>query len=210
MKSKTSSGYDDEEDNDDDNRDFQQQPYVQLVSRTDERGDKNDQYVITTSGDEDYIDISEIDSTSSFNNNCPKSSCRRKFVRSRFEVLWPLSLYPPSEEIKIAKELSFTKRSLYENHTEVIKTFMSDSKIHEDNIHLVYKMLVEMEDITCMSEYPPTLLQNCPNIDEIVTPFIDEVVLVLSQAVPELNLLNMQQIFYCPMNMNTSEFILVA
>ena len=37
---------------------------------------------------------------------------------------------------------------------------MNDSKLHEDNIDLVYKMLVEMEDITCMSDYPPLVQKN--------------------------------------------------
>lgn len=66
-----------------------------------------------------------------------------------------MPLYPPSEGIKIALNLNFSAKSLHENHNEIIKTFITDSKLHQDNIHLVLKMLVEIEDITCMAEYPP-------------------------------------------------------
>lgn len=57
--------------------------------------------------------------------------------------------------MKLAKDLNFSAKSLQANHTDVIKTFLTDSKLHKDNIHDVYKMMLEIEDITTMSEYPP-------------------------------------------------------
>ncbi|KAM7346087.1 mov10 RISC complex RNA helicase [Cochliomyia hominivorax] len=194
--SKTSSGYDDEEFNDD-----EQEAEHRAILHEGDVDEEEDEDILIISDDEDYNEIWEISSESSqdedYLNEETCSTCKQRKQKISFlKILKTLPLYPPSEEMKLAKMLNFSAKSLQENHTETIKTFMKDLKLHKDNIHSVFKMMVEIEDITCMSEYPPLAqkdvilnctgmareywisLKDCPNIDEIVAPFMDEVVLV--------------------------------
>lgn len=81
---------------------------------------------------------------------------KKKYISFRFfKILKTLPLYPPSEETKISKNMNFTLKSLREIDNEIIQTYVESPKLHKDNIDLVYKTLLEIEDITCMSEYPP-------------------------------------------------------
>ncbi|KAI8122215.1 hypothetical protein FF38_02175 [Lucilia cuprina] len=206
--SKASSGYDDEEFNDDEHGEV-----AETTRHISLNEDEEDEDILVISDDEDYNEIWEIDSESSndeaYREEEPCSSCmQNKQKLTFFKILKTLPWYPPSEEIKLAKDVNFTAKSLQENHPEVIKTFIKDSKLHQDNIHTVYKMMLEIEDITSMSEYPPLAqkdvilnctgmareywisLKDCPNIDDVVAPFMDEVVLVpkassaLAEVVP--------------------------
>ncbi|XP_065368664.1 putative helicase mov-10-B.1 [Calliphora vicina] len=200
--SKTSSGYDDEEFNDDEQ---------EADRRAHLHEGEDDDDILIISDDENYNEIWEIDSVSTddeaYIEETTCSSCTQKKEKlTFFKILNTLPYYPPSEEIKLAKNSNFTAKSLQENNTEMIKTFITDSKLHKYNIESVYKMMLEIEDVTDMSEYPPLAqkdvvlnctgmareywicLKNCPDIDDIVAPFMDEVVLVpkASSAISEV------------------------
>lgn len=69
-----------------------------------------------------------------------------------FQTLTPLSFYPPSERMKVSNRQNFSLASLCDN--EIIKKYVRNFRLNRENMESVYHTLLEIEDITEMSDYP--------------------------------------------------------
>uniref|UniRef100_A0A1B0B4F2 Uncharacterized protein n=1 Tax=Glossina palpalis gambiensis TaxID=67801 RepID=A0A1B0B4F2_9MUSC len=127
----------------------------------------------------------------------PDNSKDKKIIR-KFTVLYPLSFYPPSTAMKSSLDQNFSVTSL-KTSSPVMSAYLEHYYLHSENIHIIFRYLLEIEDLTVMSQYPAlqqkdviihstgdkenrefmVKLNNTDNdINEIVDPFMDEVVVV--------------------------------
>ncbi|KAL9921358.1 mov10 RISC complex RNA helicase isoform 1-T2 [Glossina fuscipes fuscipes] len=128
----------------------------------------------------------------------PPDNSRDKKIIRKFTVLYPLSFYPPSTAMKSSLDQNFSVTSL-KTSSPVMSAYLEDYYLHSENIHIIFRYLLEIEDLTVMSQYPAlqqkdviihstgdkenrefmVKLNNTDNdINEIVDPFMDEVVVV--------------------------------
>ncbi|XP_075170014.1 mov10 RISC complex RNA helicase [Haematobia irritans] len=185
--SKSSSGYGEDDFNDDsDHSDNKTKTEEIIVLSDDEDNDSDsDAWTICSESEEEYF------ATICF-ENLVKSE-KKFFVTKKH-----LSSYPPSERMKISNKQNFSYPSLCDN--EVMKKYIWNSRLTKDNIQEVFRTILEIEDITVMSDYPALAqkdiniiyvekrnyrfeisklcLPNNVNIEDIVVPFMDELVII--------------------------------
>uniref|UniRef100_A0A1A9UGY6 Uncharacterized protein n=1 Tax=Glossina austeni TaxID=7395 RepID=A0A1A9UGY6_GLOAU len=116
----------------------------------------------------------------------------------KFTVIYPLSFYPPSEAMKSSRDQNFSETAL-KTSSPIMSAYLENYYLHSENIHIIFRYLLEIEDLTVMSQYVGlqqkdviidsagddenrefiVKLNNTDNdINEIVGPFVDEVVVV--------------------------------
>ncbi|XP_054090982.1 uncharacterized protein LOC105217985 [Zeugodacus cucurbitae] len=113
----------------------------------------------------------------------------------RFKPIKDLEDYYPTNEMKIAQENRFDSKFLAQNDN-TIKDYINTKELTSNNICKIFKMLIEIEDLHTMLPYCQIYLQNVKvtecgkhfkfyinvpphiNIDEILNPLMDEVVIV--------------------------------
>uniref|UniRef100_A0A1A9WWS9 Uncharacterized protein n=1 Tax=Glossina brevipalpis TaxID=37001 RepID=A0A1A9WWS9_9MUSC len=112
-----------------------------------------------------------------------------------FKVIYPLSLYQPSEDMKAAQTQQFSLNSLKANNN-VMSAYLENSELHSENVHIIFRQLLEIEDLTTLCpysalqqkgvtlhfsgdrEYWAKLNNTANDIAEIVAPLMDEVIVV--------------------------------
>ncbi|XP_073845219.1 mov10 RISC complex RNA helicase [Musca autumnalis] len=204
--SKTSSGYDDEEFNDDStttNEDGEEKKVMPKVSHENIKtcGICND--IIVISDDEDEDDESDVWTICSDSDEEYYTFCLDDMVdepeRTYFRTKYYLPSYPPSERMKISNKQNFSLASLCDS--DIIKKYIGNRRLDKENIKGVFNTLLEIEDLTDISDYPALAQKDVTlkwtekrkywmhmptisnvNIDDIIVPFMDELVVIPKES----------------------------